>query len=331
MKPPKADEVRTFSDWAEVAIAKHSHKILKHETAVLKDKDPEELHQMRVGMRRLRSAIAGFAPAIALPAAASAKKVGKVAKILGKLRDLDVLTEALETQYKPALPSNEQKQLNRALKRLEKRRKEVFERVRDTLDGKTYTALKKALTQWLERPQHNAIGSVPIEIVLPDLLLPQVSKLLLHPGWFVSTKIEGETLTITHQNDSKAVESILNQHEVTLHDLRKEAKRSRYQLELFESFYDESYQDFLKEIKAIQEILGEIQDSFVLEDFLDSSLEENIKESMPILAQQLRESRARQWQAWQNLQKTFLDRKNREHFRLIVMGKEVSLFEIEPG
>ncbi|MDY7014654.1 MAG: CHAD domain-containing protein, partial [Cyanobacteriota bacterium] len=55
---------KTFGDWARVAIAKHSRKMLEHEADVLKDKDPEELHQMRVGMRRLRSAIAGFSTAL---------------------------------------------------------------------------------------------------------------------------------------------------------------------------------------------------------------------------------------------------------------------------
>ncbi|MEB3224731.1 MAG: CHAD domain-containing protein, partial [Synechococcus sp.] len=43
-----------FGDWAHQAIAKHYQKILSHETGVLADRDPEELHQMRVGMRRLR-------------------------------------------------------------------------------------------------------------------------------------------------------------------------------------------------------------------------------------------------------------------------------------
>ena len=67
---------KTLGDWAYIAIAKHYKKILKHESKVLKDNNPEQLHQMRVGMRRLRSAIAGFAPALNLPISASEKKFG---------------------------------------------------------------------------------------------------------------------------------------------------------------------------------------------------------------------------------------------------------------
>jgi CHAD domain-containing protein len=52
-----SQEAKTLGDWAKIAIQQHYQKILNHEPLVLKDKDPEELHQMRVGMRRLRTAI----------------------------------------------------------------------------------------------------------------------------------------------------------------------------------------------------------------------------------------------------------------------------------
>lgn len=74
MKPHTDPDAKTFGDWAYIAIAKHFNKILNHEAKVLEDRDPEELHQMRVGMRRLRSAIAGFTPALNLPNNASEKK-----------------------------------------------------------------------------------------------------------------------------------------------------------------------------------------------------------------------------------------------------------------
>lgn len=328
MKPPEVEDAKTFADWANVAIAKHSHKMLKHEAAVLKDKDPEELHQMRVGMRRLRSAIAGFATAIDLPAAAREKKVGKVAKILGKLRDLDVLGEALKTQYQPTLPKKEQKELNSALKTLEKQRNEAFDRVKATLEGKIYQSLKQAIADWLERPQYRDIGCVSISYVLPDLLLPQVSQLLLHPAWFVGAAMTDEDtteMTVVQQDEPETVEKILNDNATTLHDLRKEAKRSRYQMELFESFYGETYSNFVKDIKDIQEILGEIQDSFVLAEFLDQALDKKIDKSMPTLAEQLRQTRHQKWQAWQSVQQNFLNRQHRNDLRLTVQKPELRL------
>lgn len=67
-------KANTLGDWASLAIKKHLDKIVKHEADVLADKSPEALHQMRVNMRRLRSAITGFAPALDLPKSASEKK-----------------------------------------------------------------------------------------------------------------------------------------------------------------------------------------------------------------------------------------------------------------
>lgn len=60
MKVRTQSKTNTLGDWSALALDKHFHKVLKHEDDVLKDKDPEALHQMRVGMRRLRSAITGF-------------------------------------------------------------------------------------------------------------------------------------------------------------------------------------------------------------------------------------------------------------------------------
>ena len=80
-------------------IAKHTSKIIKHKVDVLKDQDPENLYQMRVGMRRLRSAISGFAIALDLPQTVSDRKIAKIGRSLGKLRDLDVLLAALSDDY----------------------------------------------------------------------------------------------------------------------------------------------------------------------------------------------------------------------------------------
>jgi CHAD domain-containing protein len=71
------ERATTFGDWAAVAIAKHTHKMLQHEAEALQDQDPEALHQMRIGMRRLRTALTGFAPALELPKAAQEKMLPK--------------------------------------------------------------------------------------------------------------------------------------------------------------------------------------------------------------------------------------------------------------
>ncbi|MEN9521313.1 MAG: hypothetical protein RLZZ381_3901, partial [Cyanobacteriota bacterium] len=92
-KTTEKNDVVILKKSADKAIAKHSRQIFKHEAGVFKDKDPEDLHQMRVGLRRLQSAIASFAWAMNLPEIVTVKNLAKIGHSLGALRDLDVLLE----------------------------------------------------------------------------------------------------------------------------------------------------------------------------------------------------------------------------------------------
>jgi CHAD domain-containing protein len=323
MKHPTDKDAETFGDWAYIAIAKHFNKILKHEAGVLEDKDPEELHQMRVGMRRLRSAIAGFAPALNLPKDASEKKVGQVARILGQLRDLDVLEATLKERYQPNLPKKEQKKLQKALADLEKQRKTAFKEVKNSLENQTYLQLKEAFSNWLEKPAYQEIAAISIDDILPDLLLPQAGKLLLHPGWLLGTHFEKGEPQFSHKLNKKQIEKLLTNEGIVLHELRKEAKRSRYNMELFTQFYGDSYQDYLQDIKQLQSVLGEIQDCFVLGEFLTGVFAEDFSEEMQNLAKQITEIRYQKWQEWGELQHKFLNAKTRKDFHTTILQPKV--------
>lgn len=300
--------VETFGDWAITALEKHSQKMVKYESAVLEDKDPEALHQMRVGMRRLRTALVGFSRAMIMPKTAQEKKVGKIARELGTLRDLDVLKESLENYYYPALPAQEQEELQLVFKELGKQRQQAYKKVQKAIEGKDYQKLKSSLEQWLQEPQLSAIAAMPIAEVLPDLLLPHVSNLLLHPGWLVTKNHEMDTATL------------LDQEGATLHNLRKAAKKARYQMELFSHCYDATYQQYVKEIKSIQSILGEIQDSVVLGEFFRNCYGKTFWEDFPSLTQKITVFRSQKWQEWEQLQKHFISTATRQNLRLTVQN-----------
>ncbi len=319
MKPTLSHEAKTLGDWAYLAIAKHFDKILKHEAEVLADKDPEELHQMRVGMRRLRSAIAGFSPALNLAKDANEKQVGKIARTLGTLRDIDVLEETLKTKYQPLLPEAEQKRLEEALDSLGKERKKAFKDVKNTLDDKIYLNLKQSFQAWLEQPSYQEIAEISIDSILPDLLLPQVSKLILHPGWIVGVKFDLGKANFPDKLSQKEVEELLNNQGTVLHGLRKEVKRSRYNMELFTHFYGDTYQNYINDVKAIQSVLGDIQDCFVLREFFDNIFESDLDQEMPTLAAQLREIQYQKWQEWSKLQRQFLNSKARKALHMAIL------------
>ncbi len=324
MKLPTTSTAKTLGDWAYLGIEKHLKKILKHEADVLEDRDPEALHQMRVGMRRLRSAVTGFDPALDLPESAQEKQIGKIARTLGKLRDLDVLKEALQKRYKPNLPREEQKVLEKALAYLDKRRNKVLEQVRETLHHKSYKQFKQSLKAWLSEPKYQAMAQMPIHEVLPDLLLPSVSDLLLHQAWLTGTQAEETEIKPRKNLSHEAVEEQIAMHGEVLHDLRKQTKRVRYQMELFTDFYSPTYTAFLEDIQSIQEILGHIQDSFVLAEFLADALDSETTKNLPKLTKQLAETRYEMWQEWQLLQMRYLNSHIRHSFRseLLLPSKE---------
>ena len=311
------NKTNSLGEWAVLAISNHSEKVLKHEDDVLKDRDPEDLHQMRVGMRRLRSAMTGFAPAISLPKSAQEKKIGKIAHTLGSLRDLDVLREALENQYKPILPLKEQKSLATALAYLDKQRQQVLAQVKDTLKGERYESLKQSLKKWLKQPEYTEIAQMPIQEVLPDLLLPGVSKLLLHPGWLVGTTVKGE-VDVIRELQPEMIEQQVAQRDV-LHSLRKETKRIRYQMEVFSDFYGSTYEVYLKDMKTIQALLGEMQDSVVLNEFLNQAMGSKTKSAIPTLTEQLAHKSYQAWQQWHTLQQRYLNLEIRKGFHLAIL------------
>ncbi|ELR98004.1 CHAD domain-containing protein [Gloeocapsa sp. PCC 73106] len=306
-----ATEAKSFGNWGYLAVDKHFQKIIKHEEAVFRDEDPEELHQMRVGVRRLRSAIAAFAPAIKLPKTAQDQNLGKIGRTLGVLRDLDVLAEAIATQYLPYLPETEQQVLDQGLKFLQKRRHKALKRVQKMIQEDLYQDFKQGLQGWLAQPSYQKLAEIGIQLILPDLLLPEISRLLLHPAWLVGVKIED-----TQLNFAENRAQVFYLEAEVLHDLRKEAKRVRYLLELFTQFYGEDYQHYLEDIKNIQGVLGEIQDSFILGEFLTGALKSNWRVEMPTLLSKIQDSREQKYHAWGELQQSFLQPELRKSLHL---------------
>ncbi|MGQ9871491.1 CHAD domain-containing protein [Leptodesmis sp.] len=253
---PESQEVQslTLGEYGYSMINEQYHRVIKYEKPVLADDDLENLHHMRVGTRRLRTALQVFGMALKVPKAGSIRRITELARVLGQLRDLDVQLANLKDVYRPQLDKKEQKLLDGAIKALKKQRSEAFAAVEDTLARSRYQDLKQAYETWLEKPQYTAIAQLPLLMVLPDLLNPLLSELLLHPGWLIPADHSS-------QEESK-----------TLHELRKVCKHVRYQTEFFVCFYGDPFQKWIKAIKVLQDQLGAFQDSQVLIDLLNTHL-----------------------------------------------------------
>jgi CHAD domain-containing protein len=312
-------KLKTLGDYAHEAIKKHLKKTLKWEKTVKKDEDPEALHQMRVGMRRLRTAVSRFELALDLSKSVSDKNIGKIARRLGTLRDLDVLKESLENTYRPNLPQKEQKSLQTAFDALSKQREDALEGVQAIFKDEHYKSLKQGMNEWLENPSYLPVASLPMEELLPDLLLPEVSSLFLDAGWLVGTQVEKTKVVIVKGLKAEKIEKELATNGEMLHTLRKQAKRVRYQMELFTELYAESYSAYVADVKNIQDILGSIQDSVVLGKWLTDVFESEIETKLPTFANLLAENRYKLWQQWQPLQERYLKPETRHGFHLTIL------------
>lgn len=319
MKTSPETAIKTLGETAHQAIEKHFVKTIKWEKLVKKDEDPEPLHQMRVGMRRLRTAISRFEKYLDLPKSVSDKNIGKLARILGSLRDLDVLEEILENDYKPHLIKKEQESLQTAFTALDKQRKIAFSHIKKTFKDESYKSLKSECEHWLKNPSYRSFSSVPITHVLPDLLSPEVSHFCLHPGWLIGTKIVKSQIEVQTKWTPSQLEEHLQTEGEILHDLRKQAKRLRYQMELFTELYGESFAAHLHDIKNIQEILGMIQDNIVLNEWLKNIFKSELDTQLSGLTTLLTANRYQLWQQWQPLQQRYLQADIRYNLHLVVL------------
>jgi CHAD domain-containing protein len=165
----------TLGSYAHRVIQQEFEHVVKREEEVLEDKDVEPLHKMRVGMRRLRAAFNTFSPVLALPKEATIQTIAKVSRQLGSTRDWDVMKDTLKENYRPLLSGNERGCLDGTLQHLKKHRKQSFRHLQKTLTGNHYKILRRALQEWLDNPTFETIAELPIDLVLPDLLLPRTS------------------------------------------------------------------------------------------------------------------------------------------------------------
>jgi CHAD domain-containing protein len=288
----------TLGEFACVVIAQQYQHMVTQEQGVLADRDPEHLHQMRVGGRRLSTALQVFHHAVALPKVAQEKRVRSLTKVLGALRDLDVQIASLREDYCPRVNSDERKMLDKVLKSLDKQRQHAFTKVVSILNHPSYDDLKAACETWLENPQFLSPIHFHLELLLPDLLSPLLSALLLHPGWSISEE--------TSESNSDV-----------LHDLRKTCKYVRYQAEFFTDFYDKAFKEWIDQLKELQDNLGRVQDMQVLRELLLRELPKGV--DLPELQSAILSNQIGAMENWEPVRQKYLDPNFRYHLHQMIL------------
>jgi CHAD domain-containing protein len=302
----------TLADYIYPAIQKQYVTILTLEADVMADDDVEAVHQMRVSLRRLRSHLQAFGSVVDVPKVMGDKRIGEIARILGKVRDLDVLQETFKN-YRVSLPEAEQPYLEKLASSILKRRRKETLKVKLMLNDRDYQFFKLGVNNWLNHPQYLPTARVALAEILPDLLLPVVGKIFLNPGWWIDLDVE------TGIDPESTVAQLLLIHGDVFHDLRKQMKALRYLMEMFPDLYPPRYRDYLKDFKQVHQLFGNIQDNLVLDKFIRKIVGKRAPTKLPILYKRIARNNHLNWQIWQPIQSRYRQSAIRQEFQLLLI------------
>lgn len=220
--------------------------------AVLEGEDPEGPHQLRVGLRRLRSALQVFRPAIGGAAAdAIAAEARWLGQEVGRLRDLDVVLGEILAPEAALCP--EEPGFARLAEAVAARREAVRETLREELRGARAQAFQWRLARFVETRGWLA----------PDDYA-QTARLAQHVGLAAGPALDKRWAAVT-----KRAKGLAGLDVPARHELRKELKKLRYAAEFLAPLYPpKRVAKFLKATKALQEVFGNLNDLAAAEHLL---------------------------------------------------------------
>lgn len=225
---------------------------LANQAAAIDGRDPEGVHQMRVGLRRLRSALSIFQKLIPRSQLdwlqADAKQT---INALGPARDWDVLRTDLLAPVILARPDD--RGLKALMVKANARSRTSYRAVRRHLQGDDYTRFALGFGRWVEGRAWRAGAdagqaksqATPIKAFAAGVLKKRHKRAL---------------------SDGKGFAELPT---AARHDLRLTLKKLRYAFEFFESLFEKrAAKAFPEPLKALQDDLGHMNDVAVAETLL---------------------------------------------------------------
>jgi triphosphatase len=230
-------------------------QIVGNEPALLKD-DAEGVHQMRVGLRRLRAAIALFSALLDDPQTEKIKAELKwLTGELGPARELEVLIARV---VKPAKQRRSGwDDIPKLSQQFARQRAAALAHARHAIASERYRLLKIEIAAWLETGQRTTpgdglVGVLPIET------------------------FAAEQLSLGRRKLRKKARSFAEVDARRRHKLRIQAKKLRYATDFFGSLFsgkrtDKRREEFLAALEAVQDSLGDLNDIAVHESIISAA------------------------------------------------------------
>jgi CHAD domain-containing protein len=255
--PPRrgpADHAETVQDVAFAALRVHFARALAREPGARLGADPEELHELRVAVRRLRAALRLWRDHLPAKARRHGRELRRIGRALGDVRDLDVQIEWLR-DHADDLPRRERDAVLTVVAALQRRRRAARRDMLETLDSERTERFARLFAAWLRRgPRRKPRrGARPVTDEAPRLIRDRM-KVLLRAG---------ERIDAASPPDD-------------YHALRILAKQARYALEFHADVYGRPAQRLIRRLVRLQDLLGEHQDAEVFLDHIRSLLEDDV-------------------------------------------------------
>jgi CHAD domain-containing protein len=226
------------------AIAESVSSLLHHDPLVRTGRDPEAVHQARVGTRKLRSHLRTFGPLLDPEWTEPLRsELGWFALSLGAVRDREVLLDRLRDRTK-SLPANDMRSAAALLQLLESEIDALRAKLKDDLDSQRYIDLLENLVAASHSPATLPDADLPATAVLPALATTPWRRLRSAVKQLPETPTDPE-----------------------LHRIRILAKRARYAAEAVAPVAAAA-DAFAKAAARLQTVLGEHQDSVTAQAWL---------------------------------------------------------------
>jgi triphosphatase len=210
-----------------------------NEHGVIHGDDPEYLHQMRVGIRRLRSAFRLFREVLGDAAAAQEEALRAVAAGLAPARDWDVLVTETLPMFAATLASH--RGMPALIAACEQQRQLARRNSKKSIKTTSYNNSMMALGAFLA-----TVGEVPDNRALQQPSRACASRILA--AWHARVLRRGRRLE--------------RRNSAELHRLRIAVKQLRYAVEFFNGLYAPRRMARLRDqLMRLQDILGRINDA----------------------------------------------------------------------
>lgn len=226
-------------------------RILRHDAGVRIGDDPEDVHQARVGTRRLRSDLRTFAPLLDDDWLTPLREeLGWLAGSLGGVRDADVLVDRLRA-HAATLPEPDTAGLAPIFRQLVKQREDARSSLLEAMSGSRYVALLDSLVAAAQSPPPRRRADQPARKVVPDLVAAP---------WKCLRKAVRDLPADPPPED--------------LHRIRILAKRARYAADAAVPVAGRRAAAFASALADMQGVLGDHHDAVIAESWLRSAVEE---------------------------------------------------------